>query len=110
MWIAAASGVAAREQGVASGMASTSQQTGYALGLAILVAIANAGIHGLRGTALHDAMAGGTRTAVYIIAVASVVGALIALGLPHKAAPAAPEPEPRADSGDREKARAGRRH
>ncbi|QCI67323.1 MFS transporter [Phreatobacter stygius] len=39
MWIAAASGVAHDEQGVASGMASTTLNVGNAIGLAILVAL-----------------------------------------------------------------------
>lgn len=66
MWIATASGVSPAEQGVASGMASTTQQVGYALGLAIFVAIANAGVHGLTGDALRVAMAGGIQTAAYV--------------------------------------------
>lgn len=40
MWIAASTGVAADDQGVASGLASTSLQVGGAVGLAVLVAIA----------------------------------------------------------------------
>jgi EmrB/QacA subfamily drug resistance transporter len=84
MWIAAASGVAPAEQGVAGGMASTTQQTGYAVGLAILVAIANAGVHGLTGGALRNAVADGLQTAVYITAIGILLGALIALALPHK--------------------------
>ncbi|MBB5802770.1 MFS family permease [Saccharothrix ecbatanensis] len=43
MWIAAASGVAQEEQSIASGMASTTQQIGYAIGLAVFVAIAKRG-------------------------------------------------------------------
>jgi EmrB/QacA subfamily drug resistance transporter len=85
MWIAAASGVAPAEQGVAGGMASTTQQTGYAVGLAILVAIANAGLH---GGDLPAAVAGGLRTAVYVTGAGILLGALIVLGLPGKKKPA----------------------
>ncbi|MBB0242961.1 MFS transporter [Streptomyces alkaliphilus] len=84
MWIAAASGVDPREQGIASGMASTTQQVGGAVGLAILIAVANSGIHGLSGDRLNLAMADGTRTAVYIAAAGIVLGALVALTLPRR--------------------------
>jgi hypothetical protein len=43
MWIVAGQGVPAAQQGVASGMAATAQQIGGALGLAVLVMLANAG-------------------------------------------------------------------
>ncbi|MBG6598761.1 MFS transporter, partial [Pseudomonas aeruginosa] len=46
MWVSAASGVDPAEQGVASGMASMTQQIGGALGLALLVALANAQVRG----------------------------------------------------------------
>lgn len=42
MWVAAGLGVKPGEQGVAAGMASTTQQIGGALGLAVLVSLANA--------------------------------------------------------------------
>ncbi|MEV0086557.1 MFS transporter [Saccharopolyspora sp. NPDC050642] len=67
MWIAAGTGVAPVEQGVASGMASTAQQVGGAVGLALLVALA--------GTSTAD----GLRTAVAATAVIALVGALLAL-------------------------------
>ncbi|MFE9422321.1 MFS transporter [Kitasatospora sp. NPDC006697] len=101
MWIAAASGVAPGEQGIASGMASTTQQIGGAVGLAILIAVANSGTKGKVGDALHSAMADGTRTAVFIAAAGVLLGALVALTLPRRAAAAdlpapadAPEPAP----------------
>lgn len=43
MWIVAGQGVPAPQQGVASGMTATAQQIGGALGLAVLVMLANAG-------------------------------------------------------------------
>lgn len=45
MWIAAATGVSHDEQGIASGMASTTLNVGNAIGLAVLIALANAGLN-----------------------------------------------------------------
>ncbi|MGW5349753.1 MFS transporter [Streptomyces sp. NPDC004031] len=86
MWIAAASGVDPGEQGIASGMASTTQQVGGAVGLALLIALANAGVNGRKGEALRTAMADGTRTAVLVAAAGILLGALVALAL-HRATP-----------------------
>ena len=65
MWVTAGSGVAVHEQGVASGMASMSQQVGGALALAVLVAVANAGSAGLDGEALRQAQAHGIERAFW---------------------------------------------
>ncbi|WP_331772219.1 MFS transporter (plasmid) [Embleya sp. NBC_00888] len=81
MFGAAALGVPAEEQGIASGVASTSQQIGGAVGLALLVAVANSGLHGLTGEALRGATTDGLRTAVFIAAAGIAVTALVALGL-----------------------------
>ncbi|XVQ06962.1 MFS transporter [Spirillospora sp. CA-255316] len=99
MWIAAASGIEAGEQGVASGMASTAQQVGGAVGLAVIVALTNSGLDGLTGDPLRRELAGGIQTATYVAAAAILLGALAALALkkpsrqpePHRA-PLAPEP------------------
>ncbi|MGP4025778.1 MFS transporter [Actinomadura sp. 3N407] len=99
MWIAAASGVEAGEQGVASGMASTAQQVGGAVGLAVIVALTNSGLDGLTGDPLRRELAGGIQTATYVAAAAILLAALAALALkkpsrqpePHRA-PLAPEP------------------
>ncbi|MGW4912356.1 MFS transporter [Streptomyces sp. NPDC004270] len=64
MWIAAASGVASEDQGVASGMASTSLQVGGAVGLALLVALAG----GIGQGPPDDALLTGIRAAVFAIA------------------------------------------
>ncbi|MEV0219543.1 MFS transporter [Streptomyces sp. NPDC050704] len=77
MWIAAAAGVAPGDQGIASGMASTTLQVGGAVGLAVLVAVANAGGHDLAGAALLD----GVRDAVYVIAAGICLGAVAILTL-----------------------------
>ncbi|WP_052849784.1 MFS transporter [Streptomyces avicenniae] len=81
MFGAAALGVAAEDQGIASGVASTSQQVGGAVGLALLVAVANAGLDGLGGEALRSATTEGLRTAVFVAAAGIAVTALVALGL-----------------------------
>lgn len=82
MFGAAALGVPAREQGIASGVASTSQQVGGAVGLALLVAVANSPVaEGLSGDALRAASADGLRTAVYLAAAGIALTALVALRL-----------------------------
>ncbi|UUP17813.1 MFS transporter [Nitratireductor thuwali] len=88
MWIAAASGVHNEEQGVASGMASTTLNVGNAIGLAILIAIANAGLHGLADEQFHMAMADGIRLAFYVTAGGISLGLLVALALPRMPASA----------------------
>ncbi|MGC9542846.1 MFS transporter [Streptomyces sp. UG1] len=81
MFGAATVGVDPMEQGIASGWASTTQQVGGAVGLAILVAIANSGLDGLQGEALRAATNDGLRTAVLIAAAGIALTALVALGL-----------------------------
>lgn len=85
MWIAAATGVAADEQGIANGMASTTLNIGNAIGLAVLTAIAAAGTHGLNGHALRVKTADGGFVAVLLAAAGMVVGLLLTFTLPsHK--------------------------
>ncbi|HUR02613.1 MAG TPA: MFS transporter [Nonomuraea sp.] len=79
MFIAAATGVRDREQGIASGIASTGSGVGAVVGLAILVLVANAGTKGLLGDGLRVATAEGIRLAVFVIAGGIVVTLLIAL-------------------------------
>jgi len=66
MFLAATTGTPSNQQGVASAIASTAGQIGGAVGLAILVAIANAGIDSsvLATTSAEDIVAG-LRTASY---------------------------------------------
>ena len=59
MFIAAATGVTDREQGIASGVASTGSGIGAAVGLAVLVLVANSGTEGLVGEELRIATADG---------------------------------------------------
>jgi len=72
MFIAAATGVTDREQGVASGIVSTGSGIGAAIGLAILV---------LLGEGLRVVTAEGIRTTTFVIAVGIVVTLLVALNL-----------------------------
>ncbi|MCX5384670.1 MFS transporter [Streptomyces sp. NBC_00083] len=81
MWIAAATGVPDQDQGIASGMASTTLQVGSAVGLAVLVAVAGTGSHDLTAAGLLD----GVRGAVFVIAAGIGVGALALLPLRRRA-------------------------
>lgn len=85
MWIAAASGVAHDQQGVASGMASTTLNVGNAIGMAVLIAIANNQIGELSGNALKIAVADGIQVAFWLAAAGIVVSLLAAMVLPAKA-------------------------
>ena len=91
--IAAVSGVAPHEAGLASGLLQTSRLVGGALGLAIVAAIATArtnsdlrhmtpGVH-----AAHVALTSGFDLAFVVSAGFAAVGAVIAvIGLPHVSA------------------------
>ncbi|MFJ4833797.1 MFS transporter [Streptomyces sp. NPDC088747] len=83
MWIVAASGIAAEDQGVASGMASTTLQVGGAVGLALLVALSG----GVGQGPPDEALLTGIRAAVFAAAAVLCCGIPLALGL-HRAAPA----------------------
>ncbi|MGK5558849.1 MFS transporter, partial [Actinomadura kijaniata] len=86
MFAAAATGVDARHQGVASAMASTTQQVGGAVGLAVLVAVASAGPDVATGPALVP----GLRAAGFTAALLTLAGVGIALTLRRPAPAAAP--------------------
>jgi hypothetical protein len=73
MYAAASTGVAAQHQGIGSGIASTGQQLGNGVGLAVLVAIANQ-------SATQD-----LRIAVLVSAAGVIVTAAIALTGPRRA-------------------------
>jgi MFS family permease len=68
VFIAAATDVADREQGVASGIVSTGQGVGAAVGLAVLVLVANAATQDLVGEELRMATAQGIAHSAYAIA------------------------------------------
>ena len=87
MWIVAASGVAHEEQGVASGMASTTLNVGNAIGLALLVALAKTNTLGLTDDVSQIALAASTEKAFYLAAIGMLLGLLVALALPKKVNP-----------------------
>jgi len=71
-------------------VASTSTSIGAAVGLALLVLVATAGMDGLAGEPLRVATADGLRSAVLIVAGGIAAIALVALNLrPGPPAPAA---------------------
>ena len=85
IFIAAATGVAPRQQGVASAIVSTGSGIGAAVGLALLVLLADPGPGNLDEAALRIVTADGIRAAVYAIAVAIAVTLLIVLaGYPRR--------------------------
>ncbi|MBA8881931.1 MFS transporter [Phyllobacterium myrsinacearum] len=84
MWIAAASGVAHDEQGVASGMASTTLNVGNAVGMAILIALANRSVSDLTGEELRVAMANGIQLAFWLACAGIVASLVFAMMLPAK--------------------------
>jgi hypothetical protein len=79
MYIAAAAGVPDRQQGVASGIVTTASGVGAAVGLAVLVLIANGDARALDGDAPRIAMSSGIRTAMFAIAGGILITFLIAL-------------------------------
>jgi EmrB/QacA subfamily drug resistance transporter len=81
MFIAAATGVSDREQGIAASMASTGGGIGAAVGLAALVLVANAGTDGLEGEALRSATADGLSAAVLVVSAGIAATVLVALSL-----------------------------
>ncbi|MFD4241743.1 MFS transporter [Streptomyces sp. NPDC058525] len=90
MFIAAATGVPDRQQGIASGIASTGSGAGAAVGLAVLVLIATAGLDGLSGEPLRTATADGISTALFFVAGGIALTFLFAL----RRCPTPPGPPP----------------
>jgi MFS family permease len=90
MFIAAGTGVSDREQGIASGIASTASGVGAAIGLAVLVLVANLGIRGLTGEELRAATVRGLSAAVLVVATGIAVMAIVALNLAPNSGPQNP--------------------
>lgn len=79
--VTATSGLPDREQGMATGLATMSQQIGIALGIPIMSAIASARIHAL-GSETTEAVLSGLRTAISVnVALCLVAAALVWLCL-----------------------------
>ncbi|MGP3683652.1 MFS transporter [Streptomyces sp. IBSNAI002] len=92
MFIAAATGVPDRQQGIASGIASTGSGAGAAVGLAVLVLIATAGLDGLTGEPLRTATADGISAALFFVAGGIALTFLFALR--RCPTPSGPPPAP----------------
>lgn len=92
MWIAAATGTPAHEQGVANGAASTALNLGNAIGLAVFTAIADAGTGGKAGDALLKATADGEFLVVVLTAAGMVLGLLLTFTLRKPSAAGGAEP------------------
>ncbi|MGH3586926.1 MAG: MFS transporter, partial [Pseudonocardia sp.] len=80
MFAVASTGVPARDHGIASGLVSTGQQVGNAVGLAALVALVGTGSDGLTGDALRVSTSDGVRTALFAIAAGIALSVLLAFG------------------------------
>ena len=78
IFLAASTGVADEQQGVAAGIASTSTSIGGAVGLALLVLAANSGTTGLAGHELRGAQAAGLQSATLLVAVGITAAAFLA--------------------------------
>ncbi|MEU4395368.1 MFS transporter [Kribbella sp. NPDC023855] len=81
MWIASSTGIAAAEQGVANGIASTTLNLGNAIGLAVFTVIAGSATEGKTGDALRGAIADGGFLVVLLCAAVMSLGLLITLAL-----------------------------
>ncbi|WP_406222527.1 MFS transporter [Streptomyces decoyicus] len=94
MFIAAGTGVSDREQGIASGIAPTGAGMGAAVGLAILVLVATAGLGDLTGEQLRDETAHGISTTLFVVAAGIALTFLVALSRRETTAEAEPVPVP----------------
>lgn len=86
MFLAAATGVPAEQQGAASGLASTALQIGSGTGLAILVGVATADLDGLHGDALRAATADGLGRTFLVLGLGAALGTTAAAALPRRRA------------------------
>ncbi|GAA1375831.1 hypothetical protein GCM10009612_73130 [Streptomyces beijiangensis] len=81
MFGAATRNVAPADQGIASGLASTSQQIGGAMGLALMVAVANSGLPEASSEEFASATTDGLRTAIWCTVAGIVLTTIAAFRL-----------------------------
>ncbi|WP_245699599.1 MFS transporter [Streptomyces roseifaciens] len=94
MFIAAGTGVSDREQGIASGVASTGSGMGAAVGLAVLVLVATAGLDDVTGEQLQDETAQGISTALFVVAAGIALTFLVAWSRREEKTASEPAPLP----------------
>ncbi|GAA1908980.1 MFS transporter [Streptomyces sodiiphilus] len=95
MYAAATTGVPPADQGIGSGIATTGQQIGGAVGLAVLIAVVNTVTVG--GTADPARLTEGVTTATWGIAIGIVLTVLVVLNLKKPSETDKEEPAPPAD-------------
>jgi hypothetical protein len=84
LFASAGTGVAPKEQGIASGLATTTKEVGGAMGLAVFITIATAGLNTGSGSGtvlITSKVLDGLRTTGWAAAAVTAVGGLIALAL-----------------------------
>ncbi|WP_085072053.1 MFS transporter [Pantoea alhagi] len=86
MWIASGSGVKHNEQGIASGMASTTLNVGNAIGIALLIALSGSGAENLQLETSVSSLENAIQLAFYLAAAGQMAGLLVSHLLPFKAA------------------------
>ncbi|NIF21980.1 MFS transporter [Candidatus Pantoea multigeneris] len=86
MWVATGSGVKPGEQGIASGMASTTLNVGNAIGIALLVALSGSGTISLQQVNPEKSLENALQLAFYLAAGGQMAGLFVSYLLPHKAA------------------------
>lgn len=86
MWVATGSGVKHYEQGVASGMASTTLNVGNAIGIALLVALSGSGTVSLHQVNSTNSLQNALQLAFYLAAAGQIAGLFVSCLLPYKAA------------------------
>jgi hypothetical protein len=94
MFAAASTGTDWQDQGVASGVVSTGQQVGSAVGLAVLVAVANSSTVGHSGADLLAATSTGLRNAVLVAVAGMLLTLLVAVNFRRPPSAESAEPEP----------------
>lgn len=84
MWIASGSGVKHNEQGIASGMASTTLNVGNAVGIALLIALSGSGAENLQQETSASNLENALQLAFYLTAAGQVAGLLVSRLLPRR--------------------------